>query len=65
MLEMILYLQQEILDHYGSETSYLGPKIWDLLPKTLKIWKISTFSNHMLSSFGRLRTAHFVCAKFI
>ena len=32
--------------HYGSEViSYLGPKIWDLLPKTSKIQKILTFSN--------------------
>ena len=47
--------------HYSSENiSYLGPKLWELLPKTLKIRKILTFS-----SFGSLRTFQAVCAKSI
>ena len=51
--------------HYSSETiTYLGPKIWDLLLKTLKIQKTITFSSEMLS-FGSLRTVYVVWLIFI
>ena len=69
VLEMIFHKQQEMLNlsikAQKLHICYLGPKIWDLLPKkTLNTWKILTFLNQMLS-FGSRRTVHVVCAIFI
>ena len=47
--------------YYGSETtSFIGQKIWELLPSDIKVQKILTSSNQMLN-LGSLKTVHAVC----
>ena len=51
--------------YYGSETiSFMGPKIWELLPSNIKIQKILTSSNQILN-LGSLKIGHAVCAGYI
>ena len=51
--------------YYGSETiSFLGPKIWELLPSNIKDSENFHISTQILN-LGSLKTVHDVCVGYI
>ena len=48
----------------AQKISYLGPKIWELLPRNIKdLEKLNIFKQ--ILNFGSLKTVHAVCGGYI